>query len=89
MPGTPFGRRSIQRWNFVRKRLVAAGGKVIQNGDTEGAVLFGVPDAGQTAMIRRLLGIPLRRAGWQGGPPPHGKRFKKKPPSPVPPETTP
>ena len=57
MPGPPDDRKAIFKLGRVRRRLVAAGGKVIQNGDTEGTFLYTVPTPEQTALIARLLSI--------------------------------
>jgi hypothetical protein len=48
-------------WAYVRKRLIAAGFRVIQNGDWEGAALFDPHNANQARLAIRIIGAKRKR----------------------------
>ena len=47
--------KSARRWNAARRKLVAAGCRIIQNGDTEGTALFNPGNPEQAGLAIRLI----------------------------------
>lgn len=52
---------SARYWNAARRKLVTAGCQVIQNGDTEGTVIFDPRDEGQGKLAIRVVGAKRKR----------------------------
>jgi hypothetical protein len=52
---------SARYWNAARRNLVHAGCQVIQNGDTEGTVIFDPRDEGQVKLAIRAVGAKRKR----------------------------
>jgi len=53
--------KTKQQWTHAKKRLVAAGFTIKQNGETEGTALFNPEDAGQVRLAFKLARIRVRR----------------------------
>lgn len=49
------------RWNSMRKRLIAAGAVVTQDGDTDGIVLFDARDETLSRLVIKLAGVRIKR----------------------------
>lgn len=49
------------KWVNARKKLIAAGFTVRQNGDAEGTALFNPEDKGQARLALKLAGVKARR----------------------------
>src|SRR5579863_9850041 len=52
---------SKRRWGSAKRKLVAAGFEIRQDGDSEGTALFDPADAAQARLAIRLARIPARR----------------------------
>ena len=59
MPGPP---DRPKRWAHARRRLLAAGCRLLQDGDHEGNVEFDPGSPGQVAVVLRVLGVRRRKA---------------------------
>ena len=53
--------KSARYWNATREKLIGAGFRAIQNGDTEGTVLFDPQDGGQAGLAMKAIGPKRKR----------------------------
>lgn len=51
-----------KRWTFAKRKMLAAGFAIRQDGDTEGCATFDPADEGQATLAIRLTGIKTRRS---------------------------
>jgi hypothetical protein len=62
----PSGKPRPRLWGSVRRKLMAAGFQLLQNGDAGGSLLFDPSDATQTALAIRAVGARRKRVPSEG-----------------------